>query len=109
VEWEISGLKKSGPAAVVFIGHLRTPPKDCLLEIGKAALDGVRTLHETDVKQNRERKEEFEKVGRLIRVEQPQTLAYGGLRELPSRRDATLRTATANSSAAQNLRLRSRA
>jgi hypothetical protein len=50
VDWEISGLKKSGPAAVVFIGHLRTPPKDFLPEIGKAALDGVRTLRETEVR-----------------------------------------------------------
>ena len=44
VEWEISAVKKSGPAEIVFIGHLRTPPKDCLREIRKAALDGVHAV-----------------------------------------------------------------
>lgn len=44
VEWEISAMKKSGPAVIVFIGHLRTPPKDFLPEIRKAVLDGVNVL-----------------------------------------------------------------
>jgi hypothetical protein len=44
VDWEISALKKSGPALVVFIGHLKTPPKDILPDIKRAVLDGVRTL-----------------------------------------------------------------
>jgi hypothetical protein len=44
VEWEISAMKKSGPAVTVFIGHLRTPPKDIMPEIRKAILDGVNML-----------------------------------------------------------------
>jgi hypothetical protein len=48
--WEISGLKKSGPATVVFIGHVRTPPMDFAPEIAKAALDGVRTLRQTETR-----------------------------------------------------------
>jgi len=44
VEWEISAMKKSGPAEIVFIGHLRRPPKDYLHEIRRAALDGVHAV-----------------------------------------------------------------
>jgi len=47
VDWEISALKKSGPALVVFIGHLKTPPKDILPDIKRAVLDGVRTISQT--------------------------------------------------------------
>lgn len=48
VDWEISALKKSGPALVVFIGHLKTPPRDILPDIKRAVLDGVRTLSRSD-------------------------------------------------------------
>jgi len=48
VDCEISALKKSGPAVVVFIGHLKTPPKDILPEIKRAVLDGVRTHSRSD-------------------------------------------------------------
>jgi hypothetical protein len=45
VDWEISAMtKKSGPALIVFIGHLKTPPKDCLPEIRKALINGVHIL-----------------------------------------------------------------
>lgn len=44
MEWEISAMKKSGPAEIVFISHLRTPPKDYSYEIRKAAIDGVHTV-----------------------------------------------------------------
>jgi hypothetical protein len=44
INWEISAMKKSGPAEIVFIGHLKTPPKDCLFEIRKAAIEGVHTI-----------------------------------------------------------------
>ena len=44
VEWEISAMKKSGPAEFVFIGHLRRPPKDYLQEIRRAAIDGVHAV-----------------------------------------------------------------
>jgi hypothetical protein len=44
VDWEINALKKSGPAVIVFIGHLKTPPKDYTNEIRKAVLDGVHTI-----------------------------------------------------------------
>ncbi len=44
IEWEISAMKKSGPAEIVFIGHLRRPPKDYLQEIRKAAIDGVHAV-----------------------------------------------------------------
>jgi hypothetical protein len=44
VEWEVSAMKKSGPAVIVFIGHLKTPPKDFLPEIRKAVIEGVHTL-----------------------------------------------------------------
>ncbi len=66
---------------------------------------------QVDVLQHWERKEEFGKVSRLIRVEQPQMLTYGSLTELAgarSRQEGMFRTATANS-ITQNLRLRSRA
>lgn len=48
IDWEISALKKSGPAIVVFIGHLKTPPKDILPDIRRAVLEGVRTLSQSD-------------------------------------------------------------
>jgi len=44
VEWEISAMKRSGPAEIVFLGHLRKPPKDYLLEIRRAAIDGVHAV-----------------------------------------------------------------
>jgi hypothetical protein len=47
VEWEVSAMKKSGPAAIVFIGHLKTPPRDFLPEIRKAVIEGVHTLSQT--------------------------------------------------------------
>jgi len=50
VNWEISALKKSGPALVVFIGHLKTPPKDILPDIKRAVLDGVRTLSQSEAR-----------------------------------------------------------
>jgi predicted nucleic acid-binding protein len=68
-------------------------------------------IAQAEVLQHWERKEEFGKVSRLIRVEQPQMLTYGALTETRasrSRQNAMFKTATANSSA-QSLRLRSRA
>jgi hypothetical protein len=50
VTWEISALKKSGPAEVIFIGHVRVPPKDFLRDIEKELLNGVRMLRETEVR-----------------------------------------------------------
>ena len=49
VEWEVSAMKQSGPAVIVFIGHLKTPPKDFLPEIRKAVIEGVHTIsHSTE-------------------------------------------------------------
>lgn len=50
VDWEISALKKSGPALVVFIGHLKTPPKDIMPEIKRAVVDGVRTISQGEAR-----------------------------------------------------------
>jgi hypothetical protein len=44
VDWEISGFKRSGPAEIVFIGHLKRPPKDILPELKKALMEGVSAL-----------------------------------------------------------------
>jgi hypothetical protein len=33
VDWEISACKRSGPAVVMLLGHLRKPPKDVVGEI----------------------------------------------------------------------------
>ncbi|MGA8143650.1 MAG: hypothetical protein WB987_07160 [Candidatus Acidiferrales bacterium] len=48
VEWEIGACKRSGPAVVVFIGHLRKPPKDFVGEIRKTLLNGIRKLSSSD-------------------------------------------------------------
>jgi hypothetical protein len=44
VDWEIGACKRSGPAEVIFIGHLRRPPKDVVAEIRRTLLNGIRKL-----------------------------------------------------------------
>lgn len=44
IDWEIGACKRSGPAVVVFIGHLRKPPKDVVAEIRRTLLNGIRKL-----------------------------------------------------------------
>jgi hypothetical protein len=48
VDWEISACKRSGPAEVVFLGHLRKPPKDLVSEIRRTLLNGLRKLAESE-------------------------------------------------------------
>jgi hypothetical protein len=48
VDWEISACKRSGPAEVVFIGHLRKPPKDVVGEVRRTLLNGIRKLSSLD-------------------------------------------------------------
>jgi hypothetical protein len=48
VDWEISACKRSGPAVVIFLGHLRKPPKDVVCEIRRTLLNGIRKLSATD-------------------------------------------------------------
>jgi hypothetical protein len=48
VDWEISAFKRSGPAEVVYIGHLRKPPKDLAGEIRRTLLNGIRKLSSLD-------------------------------------------------------------
>jgi len=48
VDWEIGACKRSGPAVVVFLGHLRKPPKDVVGEIRRTLLNGLRKLAVSD-------------------------------------------------------------
>ncbi|MGH9748039.1 MAG: hypothetical protein ACRD59_18240 [Candidatus Acidiferrales bacterium] len=48
VDWEISACKRSGPAVVVFIGHLRRPPKDVVGETRRTLLNGIRKMSTSD-------------------------------------------------------------
>jgi hypothetical protein len=48
VDWEISACKRSGPAVVIFLGHLRKPPKDVVGEIRRTLFNGVRKLSTSD-------------------------------------------------------------
>ena len=48
VDWEIGACKRSGPAVVVFLGHLRKPPKDVVGEIRRTLLNGIRKLAASD-------------------------------------------------------------
>jgi hypothetical protein len=48
VDWEISACKRSGPAVVVFLGHLRKPPKDVVSEIRRTLFNGIRKLATSD-------------------------------------------------------------
>jgi|HubBroStandDraft_5_1064220.scaffolds.fasta_scaffold61923_2 predicted nucleic acid-binding protein len=81
-------------------------------EFGLSVADSIHAasaiIAQADVLQHWERKEEFAKVSRLIRVEQPRMLTYGGVRELPAPAEGMFRAATANSSP-QIIRQRSRA
>jgi len=48
VDWEISACKRSGPAVVIFLGHLRRPPKDVVCEIRRTLFNGIRKLSASD-------------------------------------------------------------
>ncbi len=48
VDWEISACKRSGPAVVIFLGHLRKPPKDVVCEIRRTVFNGIRKLSTSD-------------------------------------------------------------
>jgi hypothetical protein len=48
IDWEISACKRSGPAVVIFLGHLRKPPKDVVCEIRRTLFNGIRKLSASD-------------------------------------------------------------
>src|SRR5262249_46952908 len=48
VGWELSACKRSGPAEIVFLGHIRKPPKDVVGEIRRTLVAGIQKLSATD-------------------------------------------------------------
>ena len=48
VDWEISACKRSGPAVVIFLGHLRSRPRTWCGEIRRTLFNGIRKLSASD-------------------------------------------------------------